>query len=117
MAKNGEAGILQKFVEPKGEKDSIYKFQYSKDLRTAEMLASKALLNDKRINVYERCDLLTQNPRFIETKGLTSELIVRNINELLDTITKHIFSTSYQTLLLKSGTFFFKLDVKDKIHF
>jgi hypothetical protein len=117
LSGNSETGILQKFIEPKSAHESIYKFQFSKDLTTSEVLTSKVPLNNKKHNIYERCALLTYNPRFVETKPLRSELVVFNIQELLETMMKHIFNTSLETFLLDSGTFFFKLDSKNRIIF
>lgn len=113
----GDSGILQKFLQPSGEKNTFYKFNYNKDLSSAEIQTSKANLYDEKINIYERCDIITGNSRMFETMALRSEIITKNMNEIVENIVRHVFRTSHETYLLDRGIFFFKQSHDNKLWF
>ena len=113
LSKDYETGILQKFVEPRGDKNSVIRFSWSRDICSSEFIQSKAKLDDTKIDIYERCNILSRDPRYVDTRPVRGDLILASIDAMLEKISKHIFETSNGVYILESGTFLFKLCKKN----
>jgi hypothetical protein len=117
LSKDYETGILQKFIEPRGEKNSVIRFSWSREICSSEIIQSKAKLNDTKIDIYERCNILSRDPRYVDTRPVRGELIPTSIDAMVENISKHIFQTSQGVYILESGTFFFKLCKNNQLWF
>ena len=109
MVKYCETGILQRFIDPQGEHDNLIKFSWSNDICKSEYIISKAKIFDNKLNIYERCNLLTNDPRYVDIKPIRGVLMTKSIEHIVSCINNHIFLTSYGVYMLESGTFYFKL--------
>lgn len=117
FTRDTENGILQKFMEPKSAYEQMYRITWSNDLCTTEVISSRSNLNDKRVNIYERCNILSNNPRFSISNQVTSEIVPKSIEAIFHNVTKHVFQTSNGVLQIEGGTLYFKMCKNSKLWF
>ena len=112
-----EDGILQKFVDPKGEYNTTYRLTWSPKLSLFEKCTNLKKLNDKHYDIYER--VVTYDGEQFQTKiePLKGSYLPERIQNMAIKIAEHVSNITLEKIKIVRMILNFKVDKKDRIVF
>ena len=112
-----DEGILQKFEDPKGEYNTIYRLIWSPKLSIVEKCSNLKKLNDKHYDIYERA--VTYDGEEFQTKKepVKGNHIPEGMKNIAMKIVNHIKSITLEKINIIRMILNFKIDKKDRIIF
>ena len=112
-----EEGILQKFEDPKGEYNCIYRIVWSPKLSLFEKCSNLKKLNDNHFDIYERA--VTYDGEEFQTKiePVKGRHIPQEMQQIALQIVSHIGNITFEKIRIIRMVLNFKVDKKDRILF
>ena len=112
-----EDGILQKFVDPKGEYNTTYRLTWSPKLSLFEKCTNLKKLNDKHYDIYER--VVTYDGEQFQTKiePLKGYNLPERIQDMAIKIAEHVSNITLEKIKIIRMILNFKVDKRDRIIF
>ena len=112
-----DEGILQKFEDPKGEYNTIYRLIWSPKLSIFEKCSNLKKLNDKHYDIYERA--VTYDGEEFQTKKepVKGSHIPEGMKNIAIKIVNHIKNITLEKINIIRMILNFKIDKKDRIIF
>jgi len=112
-----EEGILQKFIDPKGEYNTTYRLTWSPKLSLFEKCTNLKKLNDKHYDIYER--VVTYDGEQFQTKiePLKGSHLPERIQNMAIRIAEHVSNITLEKIKIVRMILNFKVDKKDRIVF
>ena len=112
-----DEGILQKFIEPKGEYNTIHRITWSPKLSLFEKCSNLRKLNDKHYDIYERA--VTYNGEEFQAKiePIKGRLLPERMQQIAHNIVEHVSNITLEKIKIIRMILNFKVDKKDRIIF
>ena len=112
-----EEGILQKFIDPKGEYNTTYRLIWSPKLSLFEKCTNLKKLNDKHYDIYER--VVTYDGEQFQTKiePLKGSHLPERIQNIAIKIAEHVSNITLEKIKIVRMILNFKVDKRDRIVF
>ena len=112
-----EEGILQKFIDPKGEYNTTYRLTWSPKLSLFEKCTNLKKLNDKHYDIYER--VVTYDGEQFQTRiePLKGSLLPERIQNMGIKIAEHVSNITLEKIKIIRMILNFKVDKRDRIVF
>lgn len=108
-------GILQRFIEPKGEKNSMMRALWSPKVCVLERRVNRLSLRDARYNAYERV-VTFEGPEFkSESAPVRGSAMVAKVHEIADGIVHHVAGVTHDSTHISRLALNFKVDAKDRL--
>ena len=112
-----EEGILQKFIDPKGEYNTIYRITWSPKLSLFEKCSNLRKLNDKHYDIYERVVTYDGEEFQSKTEPLKGRLLPEKMEQMALNIAEHVSNITLEKVKIIRMILNFKVDKKDRIIF
>ena len=112
-----EEGILQKFIDPKGEYNTIYRITWSPKLSLFEKCSNLRKLYDKHYDIYERAVTYDGEEFQAKTEPLKGRLLPERMQQIALNIVEHVSNITLEKLKIIRMILNFKVDKKDRIIF
>jgi hypothetical protein len=106
--KKSNEGILQKFIDPKGTKNSMIQVVWMQKFIFFEVRENKKNLFDTRFDLYERAVTFEGEEFHCETKQVCSEKLQENLYSLISRFTRHISEVTSNKLEISRMVLYFK---------
>ena len=112
-----EEGILQKFEDPKGEYNTVYRITWSPKLSLFEKCSNLKKLNDKHYDIYERA--VTYDGEEFQTKKepVKGSHLPKEMQNLAMKIVDHVSNITLEKIKIIRMILNFKIDKRDRIIF
>ena len=112
-----EDGILQKFIEPKGEYNSTFRLTWSPKLSLYEKCTNIKKLDDYHYDIYERA--VTYDGEEFQTKiePLKGTYLPERFQKIAERIAEHVSNITLEKIKIVRMILNFKVDKKDRIIF
>ena len=112
-----DEGILQKFEEPKGDYNTIYRLTWSPKISIFEKCSNLKKLNDKHFDIYERA--VTYDGEEFQTKKepVKGTHIPHGMQSIATRISNHVSNITLEKIKIVRMILNFKVDKKDRIIF
>ena len=112
-----EDGILQKFEDPKGEYNIIYRLTRSPKLSLFEKCTNLKKIADKHFDIYERAVTYDGEEFQTKTEPLKGRHIPQRIEKIGLNIVNHVSNITLEKIKIIRLILNFKIDRKDRIIF
>ena len=112
-----DEGILQKFEDPKGDYNTIYRIIWSPKISLFEKCSNLKKLNDKHFDIYERA--VTYDGEEFQTKKepVKGSHIPEGMQNIALKIANHVGNITLEKIKIVRMVLNFKVDKKDRIIF
>lgn len=110
-------GILQRFIEPKGMRNTIIRAIWSPKVCLLERRVNSKQLHDQRYGLYERAVTYEGPEHFSAAAPLRGSTLPSQIQRLCENLVAHITEVSFQKHLIVRMVANFKVDSRDRIWF
>jgi hypothetical protein len=108
-------GILQKFVEPKGNKNELIRAIWSPKVCLLERSINTRYLHDTGYGLYERC-ITYEGPEAYSTSApLRGPVLAGHCQKLTESIAQHISEVTFSQFQIARIVLNFKVDSRDKL--
>lgn len=108
-------GILQKFVEPKGNKNEMIRAIWSPKVCLLERSVNKLYLHDTGYGLYERCITYEGPEAYSTSVPLRGPVLAGQTQKLTETIAQHISEVTFSQFQISRLVLNFKVDSRDKL--
>lgn len=108
-------GILQKFVEPKGNKNEMVRAIWSPKVCLLERAVNKIYLHDTGYGLYERCITYEGPEAYSSSVPLRGPVLAGHVQKLTETIAQHISEVTFSQYQISRLVLNFKVDSRDKL--
>ena len=112
-----DEGILQKFIDPKGEYNTIYRITWSPKLSLFEKCSNLRKLNDKHFDIYERAVTYDGEEFQSKIEPLKGRLLPERMQQIALNIAEHVSNITLEKIKIIRMILNFKVDKKDRIIF
>ena len=112
-----EEGILQKFEDPKGEYNSIYRIIWSPKLSLFEKCTNLKKLNDTHFDIYERAVTYDGEEFQIKTEPVKGSHLPQGMESIALKIADHVGNITLEKIRIVRLILNFKVDKRDRILF
>lgn len=112
---NNWDGIIQQWIDPAGEYNTIIKVDWSEHMVLMESGVSKRKYGDGKFTIYERCSNFPGDNIHANSYPVRGEILPNAIEQTTRQIIKHIISATQNTAVIKRATIFYKLSKDNKI--
>lgn len=106
--KKTDEGILQKFIDPKGTRNSMIQVIWLQKFIFFELRENKKNLFDTRFDLYERAVTFEGEEFHCDSKQLCSEKLQENLYKLISRFVGHIYEVTSGKLEISRMSLFFK---------
>ena len=124
----GYDGILQRFIEPKGNHNSVYKIVWSKNFCLFEKRQNKRYVWDAKYDINERCltyeaaDFYSENSKlnlflFYFLAPIRGEIIPQKLMNISNAMSMHIANVTFERIKPCRMVNNYKIDNKNRIWF
>jgi len=110
-------GILQKFIDPKGDSNFIIRLQWSPKLCILEKKINNKKIYDKRFNLYERAVTYDGEEFQTETEAIRGNNLPDRFEKIGSNISSHISNITLERIKIIRMILNFKIGKNDKIYF
>eukprot|EP00747_Dinoflagellata_sp_TGD_P211710 gnl/TRDRNA2_/TRDRNA2_84911_c0_seq1.p1 gnl/TRDRNA2_/TRDRNA2_84911_c0~~gnl/TRDRNA2_/TRDRNA2_84911_c0_seq1.p1 ORF type:complete len:828 (+),score=147.93 gnl/TRDRNA2_/TRDRNA2_84911_c0_seq1:79-2562(+) len=108
-------GILQRFVEPKGDHNNMVRALWSPKVCLLERRVNRVRLSDTRYDVYERA-VTFEGPDFhSEIMPVRGPGLATKVHEIADSIVQHVAAVTNDTTKVSRMALNFKVDENDRL--
>jgi len=108
-------GILQQFIQPKGDKNYIIKANWSPKLCLFEKIESLTRINDTRFDIYDRA-LTFEAQKYHSREGpLRGYVLPNKVQRICANISQHVQNVSFESILIARMILHFKVDENSRI--
>lgn len=108
-------GILQRFIEPKGDQNNMIRVLWSPKVCLLERRVNKKKLSETKYDVYERA-VTFEGPDFLsQVTPVRGPALVLQVHDVADSIVQHIAAVSGDGLRISRMALNFKLDNRDRL--
>merc|ERR1719181_1917717 len=108
-------GILQKFVEPKGDQNNMIRVLWSPKVCLLERRVNKRRLSDTKLDVYERAVTFEGSDFLSEVTPVRGPSMVMQVHDVADTIVQHVAAVTGDKMKISRMALNFKADDKDRL--
>ena len=108
-------GYLQKFVMPFQDHNSVYVYRYCYSKTVMEYLVCRQRIDDLRYSIYERCATFERNLALTDNRIVKLDVVQDIFREISKRIINHIKDSTEDSIIIRSATFHFKIDIYGKI--
>ncbi|KAL4510808.1 hypothetical protein ABPG72_004962 [Tetrahymena utriculariae] len=108
------AGILQKFIAPPSENNSVFQVMYASKISQYLKITNKLPFNSVKIDKYERCCTFDGPLYFSQTQS-AAKFTALNLKNEVDKILEHLKSVSFGILYFEKADFYFKIDKSENL--
>ncbi|EAS03820.2 hypothetical protein TTHERM_00657650 (macronuclear) [Tetrahymena thermophila SB210] len=108
------AGILQKFVAPPSENNSVFQVMYGSKISQYLKITNKLPFNSVKIDKYERCCTF-DGPLYFSQAQSAAKFTALKLKNEVDKILEHLKSVSFGILYFEKADFFFKIDKNENL--
>ncbi|KAL4435711.1 hypothetical protein ABPG74_018262 [Tetrahymena malaccensis] len=108
------AGILQKFIAPPSENNSVFQVIYGSKISQYLKITNKLPFKSVKIDKYERCCTFDGPLYFSQTQSAAKFTALKLKNEV-DKILEHLKSVSFGILYFETADFYFKIDKSENL--
>lgn len=115
--KKTDEGILQKFIDPKGARNSMIQVIWLQKFIFFELRENKKNLYDTRFDLYERAVTFEGEEFHCESKQLCSEKLQESLYNLISRFASHIYEATSTKLEISRMALFFKQAKDGKLWF
>lgn len=110
-------GILQRWIEPKSNQNSLIKVQWSPQFCLLERRVNKNKLDDNKIEFYDKLVTYEGDEYNSNIEPVTSPWIINELQKICVGIAGHIAAVTGGNVTITRMVLFFKQDKHDKIWF
>jgi len=110
-------GILQKFIDPKGDHNFTIRLQWSPKLCILEKKINNKKIYDKRFNLYERAVTYDGEEFQTETEAIRGNNLPDRFEKIGSNISSHISNITLERIKIVRMILNFKIGKNDKIYF
>lgn len=107
-----EAGILQRFIIPKGQKNSVVQAIWSPHVTLVERRTNDKKLFDTKFPVYDRA-VTYEGPTHYSSEVFVAPQLVKHIKKICQNIVNHFEETEHKKI--SRMVLYFKVDANDNI--
>jgi hypothetical protein len=109
------SGILQRFIDPKGNKNELIRGIWSPKICLLERTENIHFLHDLRFGLYERC-ITCEGPDYYSiSTPLRGPVLAGQIQKICESVVSHIAEVTYNQKKISRIVINFKVDSRDKI--
>ena len=112
-----DEGILQKFIDPKGEHNTIYRITWSPKLSLFEKCSNLRKLYDKHFDIYERAVTYDGEEFQSKIEPLKGRLLPEKMQQIALNIAEHVSNITLEKIKIIRMILNFKVDKNDRIIF
>ena len=112
-----EDGILQKFVDPKGDNNSTFRLTWSPKLCLFEKCTNIRKITDSKYDIYERAVTYDGEEFQTKTEPLKGSNLPDRIEKIGMSIANHVSNITLEKIKIVRMILNFKIDKKDRIIF
>ncbi len=112
-----EDGILQKFVDPKGDNNSTFRLTWSPKLCLFEKCTNIRKITDSKYDIYERAVTYDGEEFQTKTEPLKGSNLPDRIEKIGMSIANHVSNITLEKIKIVRMILNFKIDKKDRILF
>uniref|UniRef100_A0A0G4G9P8 Uncharacterized protein n=1 Tax=Chromera velia CCMP2878 TaxID=1169474 RepID=A0A0G4G9P8_9ALVE len=110
-------GVLQKWVEPQGERNAAIRVLWSPQTTLVERRENKTKIRDSRVDVYERA-VTFEGPLFLsEPLPLRGDYLNNRLNQAARSIAEHVAAVTSDRLKISRMALTFKVDSQNELWF
>lgn len=108
-------GILQKFVEPKGDRNNMIRVLWSPKVCLLERRVNNKKLSDTKYDVYERAVTFEGSDFLSEVTPVRGPTMVMQVHDIADGIVQHIAAVTGDKMQISRMALNFKVDDRDRL--
>jgi len=108
-------GILQKFVEPKGDHNNMIRVLWSPKVCLLERRVNNKRLSDTKYDVYERAVTFEGSEFLSEVTPVRGPTMVMQVHDIADAIVQHIAAVTGDRMKISRMALNFKVDERDRL--
>lgn len=108
-------GILQKFVEPKGDHNNMIRVLWSPKVCLLERRVNNRRLSDTKFDVYERAVTFEGSDFLSEVTPVRGPAMVMQVHDIADAIVQHIAAVTSDKMRISRMALNFKVDDHDRL--
>ena len=112
-----EDGILQKFVDPKGDNNATFRLTWSPKLCLFEKCSNIRKITDTKYDIYERAVTYDGEEFQTKTEPLKGSNLPDRIEKIGMSIANHVSNITLEKIKIVRMILNFKIDKKDRIIF
>jgi hypothetical protein len=109
------SGILQRFVDPKGNKNELIRGIWSPKICLLERTENIHFLHDLRFGLYERCVTCEGPDYYSVSTPLRGPVLAGQIQKICESVVSHVAEVTYNQKKITRIVINFKVDSRDKI--
>lgn len=88
-------GVLQKFVDPMGDANTVYRVIWSPTVTLFEKRENKKSLYDRRLNMYERALTYEGKEYFSRIMPVKGQKVISKLLQAANNIVQHVVNVTY----------------------
>ena len=108
-------GMLQKFIDPKGDNNDMYRVIWTPNKCLVEKKVNLKPLFDKRYDIYERAVTYEGEEFHCQTMRVKGNRVIHRLEEIAKSIQEHVFTVSGGREKPSRMVLHFKQDYKDQL--
>eukprot|EP00927_Polykrikos_kofoidii_P032358 TRINITY_DN27599_c0_g1_i1.p1 TRINITY_DN27599_c0_g1~~TRINITY_DN27599_c0_g1_i1.p1 ORF type:complete len:963 (-),score=181.19 TRINITY_DN27599_c0_g1_i1:208-3024(-) len=108
-------GILQKFVEPSGDRNNMVRALWSPKVCLLERRVNRLRLSDTRYDVYERAVTFEGPDVHSEVTPVRGNALMNKVQQVADSIVEHVAAVTHDRVRLSRIALNFKVDDRDRL--
>lgn len=108
-------GILQKFVEPKEDRNNMIRVLWSPKVCLLERRVNNKRLSDTKLDVYERAVTFEGSDFLSQVTPVRGPAMVMQVHDVADAIVQHIAAVTGDKAKISRMALNFKIDDKDRL--
>ncbi|KAL4508548.1 hypothetical protein ABPG72_003852 [Tetrahymena utriculariae] len=112
-----KSGILQKFIDPYGDSQSVIQAIWSPQLCIFSKRVNYRHLYDKRYDPYERLPTFDGAEMYSRTVPLRGKVISQEMRKFCENIVQRIAHVSFQKIMIQRMVVYFKPDKNNNLYF
>eukprot|EP00928_Gymnodinium_smaydae_P044797 TRINITY_DN29903_c0_g3_i1.p1 TRINITY_DN29903_c0_g3~~TRINITY_DN29903_c0_g3_i1.p1 ORF type:complete len:831 (-),score=184.80 TRINITY_DN29903_c0_g3_i1:204-2696(-) len=109
-------GILQRFVEPKGDNNHLLRAMWSPKVCLLERRVNRLRLTDTRYDVYERAVTFEGPDYHSEVTAVRGGAVMSKVLEVANAIVDHLGAVTGERIRVSRMALNLKVDAKDRLH-
>lgn len=102
-------GIIQMFVEPSGDYNSIIRVSWSENIVMMESAYSKCRFKDEKFSIYERCATFPGDDKYSYSYPVRGNIVPTAIEKTTRQIFQHIASATKNSAIIQRATVYYKV--------
>jgi hypothetical protein len=114
---NKQDGVLQKFIQPKGEHNFVIKVVWSPMMCFLEKRENNKRIQDEKLDLYERAVTMEAKEYQCTTTPLRGYLIPNSLEKLTEAVAKHVRMVTSDQADVKRLCLIFKMDPQERLWF